>query len=511
MAEAVDLLLQLPSGRFSRAEMIRLLTHPALNNEGESEIDTEKWRRWSEALGIFFGADDDDLKDTYIPRGLYHWDQAIKRLALGTMMTGQRGGDPAIYANGATEPGYLPAEVAQDDLETAARFMRAARALIADAIAIRDARLTPREWSRMLSEFVSAYIRPEAAVDEQVRDRFLEAIEAVGESKLSVGPMTYESAREIIAARVTDLESRRGQYSEARRRDWIAHVVAIDSIQSDFRARAERRCLSRARTSASRSICGRSSASPATFLRRNAIVIYSSKRSSRRASGFSSPTSLATPRPATTSNLRRSFASCRACCADSSMTTTLTKLTVKHPISRYDSKYFPDLDVGASSGVEHEFVSFDPDARRGARMLALRTRIDPAADENLRDRFGAKLNERLDEELQFAKFETSSNATTAAARTEEIALPIAAIRRYLECPLQGAARYSLGMLEDEDAPEEAEDEPIEQSRLDRAVMLRNVFWRTGGKPEMIAEEYAREVRIAQSSRQRARRPVRRGR
>ena len=58
VAEAVDLLLQLPSGRFSRAEMIRLLTHPALNNESESGIDIEKWRRWSETLGIFFGADD---------------------------------------------------------------------------------------------------------------------------------------------------------------------------------------------------------------------------------------------------------------------------------------------------------------------------------------------------------------------------------------------------------------------------------------------------------------------
>jgi len=46
-----------------------------LNNESESAIDIEKWRRWSEELGIFFGADDDDLKDTYIPCGLYHWDQ----------------------------------------------------------------------------------------------------------------------------------------------------------------------------------------------------------------------------------------------------------------------------------------------------------------------------------------------------------------------------------------------------------------------------------------------------
>jgi exodeoxyribonuclease V gamma subunit len=81
---------------------------------------------------------------------------------------------------------------------------------------------------------------------------------------------------------------------------------------------------------------------------------------------------------------------------------------------------------------------------------------------------------------------------------EELALPIAAIRRYLECPLQGAARYSLGMLEDEEAPDDAEDEPVEQSRLNRAVMLRKVFWRTGGKLDAIDEEYAREVRIAQA-------------
>ena len=62
VAEAVELLLKLPRGRFSRAEMIRLLTHPALNGESETRIDAEMWPRWSEALGIFFGADDDDLK-----------------------------------------------------------------------------------------------------------------------------------------------------------------------------------------------------------------------------------------------------------------------------------------------------------------------------------------------------------------------------------------------------------------------------------------------------------------
>jgi hypothetical protein len=55
------------------------------------------------------------------------------------------------------------------------------------------------------------------------------------------------------------------------------------------------------------------------------------------------------------------------------------------------------------------------------------------------------------------------------------------------------------MLEDEDAPEQAEDEPVQQSRLDRTVMLREVFWRAGAKPEALDEEYARQVRIAQAN------------
>ena len=137
-------------------------------------------------------------------------------------------------------------------------------------------------------------------------------------------------------------------------------------------------------------------------------------------------------------------------------------------------------------------------------MLALRKKIDAAAPDwtrregdRLLDSLGGKLRERVEEDLQFAKFE-STPAATNPAPAEELALPIAAIRRYLECPLQGAARYSLGMLEDEDAPEDAEDEPVEQSRLNRTVMLRNVFWRAGGKLDVIDEEYAREVRIAQA-------------
>jgi exodeoxyribonuclease V gamma subunit len=496
VAEAVDLLLQLPTGRFSRTEMVRLLTHPALNNESEGGIDIEKWRRWSEVLGIFFGADDYDLKDTYIPPGLYHWDQAIKRLALGTMMTGQRGGNSAYYEAGPTTPSYLPAEVAQDETETAARFMRVARSLIADALSIRSSRLTPREWSLMLSEFVSTYIRPESAIDEQVRDRFLEAIADVGESALKAGTMSFESAREIIAARVTDLESRRGQYSErgvaigsfsSLRSIPFKVIFALGLNDSIFPEREhsdplDLRTLKRVAGDVSPAERDRYLFLETILAARDRIFFSYIARNAKTGEDLE-PSQVIRE----LQNMLRGFIDKK----------TFDKLTVKHPTSRYDLNYFPEFSAAASSDCEYEFTSFDSDARRGARMLALKKQISPVSDETLRDRLGEKLSDRLRAELQYAKFETLT-AATSPMPAEEIALPIAAIRRYLECPLQGTARYSLGMLEDEDAPEEVEDEPIEQSRLNRTVMLRNVFWRAGGKLDVLNQEYAREVRIAQT-------------
>ncbi len=349
VAEAVDLLLQLPSGRFSRAEMIRLLTHPALNNDGESGIDIEKWRRWSEALGIFFGADDDDLKDTYIPRGLYHWDQAIKRLALGTMMTGQRGGNPAFYASWSNaSPATCPVKSRRTNSRRPRDSCARRATLIADAISIRDARLTPREWSRMLSEFVSAYIRPESAIDEQVRDRFLEAIEAIGDSKLSVGPMSYESAREIVAARVTDLESRRGQYSE--RGVAIGSLTSLRSIpfkvifvlglndaifpEREHSEPLDLRTLKRVAGDVSPAERDRYLFLETILAARERIFFSYIARNAKTGDDLE-------PSPV----IRELQSMLRGFIDE----TTLKKLTVKHPSSRYDLKYFPEFDAGASS------------------------------------------------------------------------------------------------------------------------------------------------------------------
>ncbi len=411
VAEAVELLLELPTGRFSRAEMIRLLTHPALNNESEDRLDVETWRRWSKTLGIFFGADDDDLKSTYIPRGLYHWDQAIKRLALGTMMTGERDGKPAFYETGATPTGYLPFEIAQGELETAARFMRVARSLIAHARSMRDARMTPQQWSRRLIDFVSAFIRPDTTTDEQVRDGLLEVIESIGDSNLKVGPMSYESAREMIAPRIADLETRRGQYSgrgvavgsfSSLRSIPFKAIFAVGLNEASFPEREPRnpldlRLLERFAGDVTPAERDRYLFLETILAAREQIFLSYIARDGKTGDALE-PSSVIRE----LQYMLRGFVDEK----------TLAQMTIKHPVSRYDLKYFPELTDSAGLDCDHEFTSFDRDARRGARMLALRQKIENAAahkaesaDKELLDHLDVASLARVRKELQFAEFE----------------------------------------------------------------------------------------------------------
>ena len=66
-------------------------------------------------------------------------------------------------------------------------------------------------------------------------------------------------------------------------------------------------------------------------------------------------------------------------------------------------------------------------------------------------------------------------------------VPLEALRRFLEDPLQGSARFRLRMREVEGDEEllDREDEPFETDRLQRAMLLRQAMWEqifsTGGR------------------------------
>lgn len=497
VAEAVELLLALPQGRFARGQMLRLISDPALCRT--AGIDPSGWSRWCEALGIFFGADDDDLKDTYIPSGLFNWDQGIKRLALGVMMAGQRDEKPNFYQAGANR--YLPFEVAQDQLASAAHFIRRARALIADALAMRDARLTPHEWSLLLSEFVKAYIRPASPLDEHVRDSFLDAIESIGESKLRIGPISFESAHAMVASRIADFESRQGQLSgrgvavgslSSLRSIPFKTIFALGLNEGDFPARDRRdpmdlRTLKRIAGDVTPTERDRYLFLETLLATRERVFLSYVARDAKTGDQLE-PSSVIRE----LQFILRSFVDAE----------TLPKMTIDHPLSEYDLQYFPDLESSPSAYSDRELASFDPDARRGARMRALRKHLSEYAgnlllpeDSDLLKALPARVAERIDKNLQLVS--PPEPDTTQSRRRDEIWLPLSALRHFLLCPLQATARYALGMFDDDDDGDDGGDEPLEQSILQKTILLRDVFWECGGDASALEQTYKDALSVAQ--------------
>ncbi len=206
VVEAVDALLDLPLGRFTRAELLGLMVHPAVLARFP-DVDREDWVRWCDELGIVHGADRGDHQGTYIEGDVYNWDQGLRRLALGSFM--EVGDRPVAVRLGAQA--YLPARVAADERRSAARFALLARTLLAAA---RDQRDRPRplaEWARDLDRLVAAHIAAPERDDEKVLGRVRQCIRDLGELDLDGRPVDHVTARELLRDSIDGLRSPGGE------------------------------------------------------------------------------------------------------------------------------------------------------------------------------------------------------------------------------------------------------------------------------------------------------------
>ncbi len=231
IVEALELLLELPFGRFTRPELLRLLTHPALLAR-YPDIDGNDWVHWSERLGIVHGADHADHAGTYIERDIYNWDQGIRRLALGTFMAAERSGDSqALYGGAsdgtshragdeashgatgaATGEAYLPEEVAPDRTSSAARFALMARSLISDARYCQRAQKPLSAWRTFFDLMLSSYLSPTSPEDEHALAQCREAIATLSNRDLDGRDVGYRIACELLRQELGDLHGERGEY-----------------------------------------------------------------------------------------------------------------------------------------------------------------------------------------------------------------------------------------------------------------------------------------------------------
>lgn len=156
VAEAASLLLALPLGSFRRPELLGLMTHPAVIVR-HPHVDPADWVRWADQVAVIHGADEHDHAATYLAdEDMFHWEQGLRRLALGGFMAGATSGSDAVWRPG--NRCYLPEELAADELSSAATFALLARSLIADARWLRTLRRSLTGWGEIFDALVAAYL-----------------------------------------------------------------------------------------------------------------------------------------------------------------------------------------------------------------------------------------------------------------------------------------------------------------------------------------------------------------
>jgi exodeoxyribonuclease V gamma subunit len=463
--EAVLLLLKLPLGAFTRPELLPLLVHPAVRTRFPG-AETSRWRAWCEELAIVHGADRSDHEDTYIDRDAFHWEQGLRRLVLGTFLTGPRcGSEQGFLLDGAD---LLPHDEPVEAQADAARLLVLVRSLVADARYARNARLTLSAWSEFLARMIGAYLAadPDADSERHALADCLASVAALKKYDIGDTPVGYRVAYEILREAIGGMATARGHY--------LADGVAIAPLLA-MRALPFRVVfvagLGEGRFPApdgpdpldlGRAPRWSGSVSPRQrdqylFLEtiactRERLSLSYVARDPQTGEGLE-------PSSVVRELLRRLGG------ARSSETSPWVR---NEPLRRYDNLERRNAPIPSVA------------ARRESKARELRTQFREhcGQDPEMTPERIWSLDRSLRRWLRLEPHEPAAGGGTGTApgRTLPQEVSLRQVRQFLECPLQGWARLSLRLAEDQEDDEAVrEDEPFTTARLSETVLLRDVF------------------------------------
>jgi hypothetical protein len=166
-----------------------------------------------------------------------------------------------------------------------------------------------------------------------------------------------------------------------------------------------------------------------------------------------------------------------------------------HPLRRWSPTYFPELFAPSDREPANVGTMRFAEARAEARTLALRHSLDRAgqrlAPEEILARAGTDaLWRRLADHLGLIHL--LEPAPPAEGR---LGVPVHALVKFLEFPLQGWARFRVGLDEvDDDDPAAREDEPFETDVRREVVFLRDVLLESVARRCSLEQAYDDAVR-----------------
>ncbi|MFO7951510.1 MAG: exodeoxyribonuclease V subunit gamma [Bacillota bacterium] len=501
--EAMSMLINLPFGKFSRAEVLTLVSHPAVIGSFE-DLRPEDLAQIADSLGIMFGADHSDHRGTYIDEDVFNWDQGIRRLALGTLMSGEKSGDERIFETNRGR--WLVKEVSGSQAESAARFGLLIRSLLADCRFVREEEMTPGKWAEFYRVQLDAYLFAQDQQDRQDRLRLLSALSKLETMDLG-SKVSGRIAAEIALNAVESLGGGRGRY--------LAEGVVVSSFLP-MRAIPFRVVF----------VLGLGEGLFPASEQRDALDL----RAARRRAGDVDPAE----------RDRYMFLETLLCAREKLYLSYVKRDgQTGDPLqpSAVVQELLHMLQTGYLGEQELEAIKIEPPLWRFDDITSFEdTFLDEAKTEAQIKSLSRELQERLPAEaiidsagkyapirsqLTPAAWEklsamlslpgdppekTQVTATTGSAVPGEeesletpLYLSIWAIRRFLECPMQGWASAVLGLSEEEEDLLEREEEDFDVGRPLESRFLQEVFLDAaagGFDPGILYEEKAARMRLS---------------
>jgi exodeoxyribonuclease V gamma subunit len=488
VAEAALLLLELPLGKFARPALLRLMTHPAVLAR-HRHVDPEDWVEWAERLGVVHGADARDHAGTYLADlgEVFHWEQGIRRLALGAFMDAPRGADGAPAAVRFAGKDYLPEPIAADQQASAATFALLARSLLADAMWLRDQRAPLARWAELLDAMAASYLgaRDEIAARELVVVRG--ALAKLADLDLDGRELGYAEVVEIARRTIGGLRGDRGIVladgvlvaplapGRALPARFTFVVGAGEGQLPDTRPRSplDLRGAHVRRGDVSRGDRDRYAFLECVLAPEDALYVSFVARD------------LETGDPRQPSSLVLELGEMLGAYLGDR---ALERITIEHPLHRWDPSYdrASDRASRAPSRVRERHA-----VRVREQLTAALSARGVAVPE---PRVLAHLLGSLPQLRAALRLAPAAELTRAPARApaELTSISLSALRRFLETPAQAWAQVVLRLGEQEvEDPVDREDEPFATPAHERAVYLRDAFARhlgASGEPPMSVED-----------------------
>lgn len=497
VADCALRLIDLPSTSFTRAEVLEVIAHPLVVARWP-DADPARVVALCDRLGVFHGIDARDHRGTYLESsGLVHWDQAVRRLALGALMEGEKSGalDPFTGVPGMA---LHPEEIAASD-EVAIGLGLLVRSLAADARFARTAKMLPSAWARFFESMLRSYlVLPEGSEESELR-RCLSALATLAERDAGV-EVGYRIAAELACGELEALPAARGvplgdgvvvaSLLPMRAIPFRA-IFVLGLGEGRFPAREldtglDLRAAVRAPGDVAIDERDRYTFLETLLCAREQLVLSWVARDEQTGEPRPPSSVVATLEEALGAPLPRSTPPLRRHEIFTSAPAELTPV-VAHALPAAEGEA-----RARAAGAQHRRALADArfpeaalasladdDPRRA--LLAMppiprRARIEPGAE--------------VDAGIASTGSTGSTSAAVADARASDAArgrVSIAAIRRFLECPIQGHARLAIGEDVRDGHAAAAEDEPFDVDRGEREPLLLDVFLAALGQDDRALE------------------------